>query len=96
MWDVRFGVWRFEFRDSGIGIRVSGFRFRVSGFGFRLVQEDVQEDVRDYRCVRCGVFKAHILWYHSTLGSSVMKRKEKHWAWGLEIRVWGFGFRVSG
>ena len=85
MWGVRFGVWRFEFRDSGIGIRVSGFGFRVSGFGFRLVQDDVQEDVRDHRCVRCGVFTAHILWYHSTLGLRVMKRKKKHGGVGFGV-----------
>jgi hypothetical protein len=66
----------------GLKLRISGTRFRVydKGSGFR-------EGL---------VLKAHILLYHSTLGSRVMKKKEEFRVLGFKFRVSGFGFRVSG
>ena len=63
----------------------------------------VQPCCEQSRCVRRRVFKAHILLYHSTLDSRVIKQKEKFggatlrrgWGQGASYPCW-FGVAGSG
>ena len=61
-------------------LRVSGFVFAVEGFGFGISCIGFRVSYRGFRGygpLRGGlVFKAHRLRYHSTLGSSVTKKKK--------------------
>ena len=43
-----------------------------------------------------GSYSRLIDLYHSTIGSSVMKKKRELRAWGFGFRVWGVGYRDQG